>query len=57
MENVSVCDTEIGNLAEWVAAAALVATAIIAGIALSAWRDQLRGMSRHMAAAEIFEAA
>jgi len=52
-----VCDTEIGNLAEWVAAAALVATAIIAGIALSAWRDQLRGTSRHMAAAEIFEAA
>jgi hypothetical protein len=52
----NLCHLEIGNLAEWVAAAAAVATAIIAGMALSAWRDQMRGTSRHMAAAEIAEA-
>lgn len=51
------CHMEIGNLAEWVAAAGGVATAIIAGVALSAWRDQIRGTSRHAAAAEIAEAA
>jgi Tfp pilus assembly protein PilE len=51
------CHVEIGNLAEWFAAATAVATAIIAGIALSAWRDQIRGTSRHAAGAEIAEAA
>jgi hypothetical protein len=51
------CHMEVGNMAEWVTAIAAVATAIIAGIALSAWRDQVRGTSRHQAAAEIAEAA
>jgi hypothetical protein len=48
---------EIGNAAEWAAALGSIATAIIAGIALNAWRDQMRGTSRHQAAAEIAEAA
>lgn len=51
------CDMEMGNFAEWVAAAAAVATAVIAAVALSTWRDQMRGTSRHAAAAEIAEAA
>jgi hypothetical protein len=51
------CRMEVGNMAEWVTALAAVATAIIAGIALSAWRDQVRGTSRHQAASEIAEAA
>jgi len=48
---------EVGNAAEWMAALGSVATAIIAGLALNAWRDQMRGTSRHLAASEIAEAA
>lgn len=48
---------EIGNIAEWVAALAALATAGIAGWALRSWQDQVRGTSRHTAAAEIAEAA
>jgi hypothetical protein len=48
---------EVGNWAEWVAAVGSIATAIIAGMALYSWRDQMRGASRHVAAAEIAEAA
>jgi hypothetical protein len=48
---------EWGNVAEWLAALATVATAVFAGLALSAWRGQMRGTSRHAAAAEIAEAA
>ncbi len=51
------CHMEIGNLAEWVSAAAAIATAAIAFKALLAWRDQMRGASKHVAAAEILEAA
>jgi hypothetical protein len=48
---------DVGNIAEWVAALGSIATAVIAGMALNAWRDQIRGTSRHQAAAEIAEAA
>jgi hypothetical protein len=48
---------EVGNWAEWVAAAGSIVTAVIAGMALYSWRDQMRGTSRHAAAAEIAEAA
>lgn len=48
---------DIGSAAEWVSAAAAVATAVIALKALLAWRDQVRGSSKHAAAAEILEAA
>jgi hypothetical protein len=48
---------EWGNVAEWVAGIAAVATALIAWMALRSWRDQMRGASRHAAAAQIAEAA
>jgi len=48
---------DIGNAAEWVAALAAVVTAGIAAKALWSWQDQMRGTSRHAAAAEIAEAA
>jgi hypothetical protein len=48
---------EWGNVAEWLTALAALATAVFAWLALSAWRGQMRGTSRHMAAAEIAEAA
>jgi hypothetical protein len=48
---------EWGSVAEWVAGIAAVATAIIAWAALRSWRDQMRGTSRHAAAAEIAETA
>jgi hypothetical protein len=48
---------EPGNIAEWVTALAAVAAAGIAGKALRSWQDQMRGASRHAAAAEIAEAA
>lgn len=51
------CDIDLGNVAEWIGASAAVATAFIAWLALTAWRGQMRGTSRHLAAAEILEAA
>jgi hypothetical protein len=48
---------EWGNVAEWAAAFGAFATALIAWLALRSWRDQLRGTSKHAAAAEIAEAA
>jgi hypothetical protein len=44
---------DLGNLAEWVAASSALATAVIAGLALSSWRKQVRAA----AAAAISEAA
>jgi len=53
----AMCVLEVGSIAEWVGSLAAVATAIIAGFALYAWRNQIRGTSKHKAAVEIAEAA
>ena len=46
-----------GNFAEWVSAAAAVATFWVADIALMSWRNQLTGASKHKVALEIATAA
>ena len=46
-----------GNAPEWVAALSALATAIFAWKALTVWREEMRGGSKHAAAAEIAEAA
>lgn len=46
-----------GSVPDWIEALAVVATAIIAVIALRTWRTPVHGTTRHNAAAEILEQA
>jgi len=48
---------ELGPVSDWIAAIGSIATAVVAWIAFLAWRTQLRGASKHAAAAEIAESA
>jgi hypothetical protein len=48
---------EWGSVAEWATTVAAFIAAGIAWVALKSWQDQMRGTSRHTAAAEALEAA
>jgi hypothetical protein len=48
---------ELGSIPDWIAAIGSIATAVVAWWAFLAWRTQLRGASKHAAAAEIAESA
>src|ERR1700689_2929040 len=53
----AMCDVDWALVREWVGTVAEVATAIIAGIALVAWRSHLRGTTKYTVAHRIIEEA